>query len=135
MSPTQRTLARCRAQGWHAAVVEHWNPWAKIRQDLFGVFDVLAIDPQKTGVLAIQTTTTAHVADRVRKILEAKITKPWLKAGNRIEVWGWAKRGARGKRKTWMMTRATIWNYHTERGDEVVFAVSAIEDSTAGTPC
>ena len=42
--PTQRTLARLRQEGaLEVAIVEHWNPHARIRQDLFGFIDILAI--------------------------------------------------------------------------------------------
>ena len=35
-SPTQRSLQHCRKNGWIAGVVEKWNQYARIRQDLFG---------------------------------------------------------------------------------------------------
>ena len=44
MSPTQRSLAHLKALGYQARVVEKWNPFAKVRQDLFGG-DVLALKP------------------------------------------------------------------------------------------
>jgi hypothetical protein len=36
MSPTQRSLAHLRRLGYQARVVERWNPFARVRQDLFG---------------------------------------------------------------------------------------------------
>jgi hypothetical protein len=45
MSPTQRTLAECRKRGWVCQVVEKWNPHARIRQDLFGCIDIVALVP------------------------------------------------------------------------------------------
>jgi hypothetical protein len=36
VTPTQRSLAYLRAEGWQVAIVERWNPHARIRQDLFG---------------------------------------------------------------------------------------------------
>ncbi|WP_428851320.1 hypothetical protein [Imbroritus primus] len=42
-SPTQRTLALLRKEGYTAEVTEHWNAFAGIRQDLFNVIDVLAL--------------------------------------------------------------------------------------------
>ena len=43
-SPTQRTLKRMRESGDYVLVqvVEKWNSWAKIRQDLWN-FDILGI--------------------------------------------------------------------------------------------
>jgi hypothetical protein len=34
MSPTARSLQHLKALGYHAKIVEKWNPFAKIRQDL-----------------------------------------------------------------------------------------------------
>ena len=44
MSPTQRTLKRMRESGDYALVkvVERWNAFARIRQDLWN-FDILGI--------------------------------------------------------------------------------------------
>jgi hypothetical protein len=44
MSPTARSLAHLRELGYKARVVEKWNPWAKVRQDLFGG-DLIGLKP------------------------------------------------------------------------------------------
>ena len=44
-TPTARTLATMRQEGWTVQVVERWNPHARIRQDLFGWADLLAVHP------------------------------------------------------------------------------------------
>jgi hypothetical protein len=55
-SPTRRSLEHLRKAGAElVAVVERWNPHAKIRQDLFGVVDVLAIHGEDT--IAVQATS------------------------------------------------------------------------------
>jgi hypothetical protein len=36
MSPTARSLQHLKSLGAYARVVEKWNAFAKIRQDLFG---------------------------------------------------------------------------------------------------
>ena len=96
-SPTARTLAELRKRGYIVAVVERWNPYARIRQDLFGFIDVLAIKSDPPEVLAVQATSGSNHAARVRKILEeCENAAPWLRAGGRIEVWAWTKR-MRGK--------------------------------------
>ena len=105
MTPTARTLEELRRQGYTPAVVEHWNPWAKIRQDLYGFIDVLAVKEGESGVLAIQTTSTDHSANRMTKAQASPNLRVWLACGNRFEVWGWAKRGPRGERKTWQLDR------------------------------
>ena len=88
-SPTARTLKALRDQGWRAAVVERWNPHAKIRHDLFGVVDVLAVREGET--LAVQATTGSNAAARVKKIADAEATADIRAAGWRFEVWGWRK--------------------------------------------
>jgi hypothetical protein len=88
MSPTQRTLAYLREEGYHAEVVEHYNSFVRRRFDLWGWCDILAI--RDTEILAVQCTSEG-VASRVKKI-EASQTLPLVrKAGIKIWVMGWRK--------------------------------------------
>ena len=103
MTPTQRSLNRCRETGGIAAVVERWNPHAMIRQDLFGFADILWV----IGDLCylVQTTTQSNVSARLAKVRACPAAHAWVASPTRrIEVHGWAKRGPRGKRKTWQLT-------------------------------
>lgn len=86
-SPTQRTLQLARREGYTAAVVEHWNAHARIRQDLFGCIDVLAV--RHSRVLGIQATTKSNARARVRKALAEPRLVAWLSSGAAFEVWGW----------------------------------------------
>ena len=104
MTPTARSLDLLREMGYTAEVVERWVPGAKIRRDLFGFADVLGCHA-KFGVLAIQCTTGDHAAARTSKAMDEARLLTWLKAGAKFEVWGWALRGARGKRKLWVLSR------------------------------
>lgn len=104
MSPTQRALAYCKRLGWVAGVAERWNPHAKIRQDLLGFCDLVVLDGQ-AGPLALQVTSGTNVAARLRKLEALPAVAAWLAAGARVEVWGFAKRGPRGKRKVWTLRR------------------------------
>lgn len=88
LSPTQRSLAYLREQGYLVAIVERWNPHARIRQDLWGWCDLLAI--RKDEVLAVQVTASA-VSERIRKIQESETVAAVRDAGIRIEVHGWRK--------------------------------------------
>jgi carbonic anhydrase len=97
-SPTQLTLRHLRADGWDAEIVEVWNPHSRTRKDLFGFIDVLAIKPGET--LAVQTTSAANVAARVRKIADHPNIGAVREAGWRIVVHGWAKPKAR-----WVLAR------------------------------
>lgn len=89
-SPTQLTLRKLREDGWPLVeVVEHFNPHARIRQDLFGFVDVVAVGPD--GTLAIQATSASNVAARVRKIADHANVAAVREAGWAIHVYGWAK--------------------------------------------
>lgn len=105
-SPTQRALAHARKFGFIAQVVERWNSYAKVRVDLFGVIDVVAIAGDH--ILGIQATSGANHAARRTKALQEKRLRGWLAAGGRFEIWSYAKRGARGKRKVWELRREPI---------------------------
>src|SRR5689334_12750215 len=89
MSPTQRSLAFLRGRGYMVAIVEKWNPHAKIRQDMWGLLDLVAI--RKGETLGVQTTTLSNVAARVGKISDSEAAPLIRAAGWRIEVHGWRK--------------------------------------------
>lgn len=101
MTPTQRTLAECKRRNWTAAVVERWNPHARKRHDLFGVIDLVCLTGQ--GILGIQATSGTNHSARVQKAKAEPRLAKWIADGGRFEVWSWAKRGPRGKRKTWTL--------------------------------
>lgn len=106
MSPTQRSLKFLRELGAMAEVVEKRIPRVHITKDLYGLFDVLAVD-DLPGCLGVQTTTMSNQAARVAKIQSPELRKnveKWLAAGNRISVHGWGKQGPRGSRKLWTCT-------------------------------
>ena len=88
MSPTQRSLKYLRDEGWTVAITEKWNPHVRIRQDLFGFIDLLAI--RKGETLAVQTTSTG-VSSRIKKIMESDYLPKVRDAGWRIVVHGWRK--------------------------------------------
>jgi len=88
-SPTQLTLKKWRKAGYTAAVVEKWNPHAKIRQDLFGCIDVIAVGNGET--VAIQSTSYSNVSARVKKITDIEALPDMRDAGWRVIVEGWRK--------------------------------------------
>jgi hypothetical protein len=93
ISPTALTLRALRRDGYTAGVVEHWNPHARVRNDLFGVIDVLALKGAET--LAVQATSDSNVSARVRKIAESEHIAAIREAGWAVHVWGWKKDGTR----------------------------------------
>ena len=103
--PTQRTLKKLRAEGYLCAIVEHWNQFAHVRQDLFGIIDIIAVHPIKKKVLGIQacTDTGGQASKHKQKCEENKNLKTWLQSGCKFEIWAWAKKGKAKQRKLWTL--------------------------------
>lgn len=101
-SPTTRTLKALREAGYLAEVVERWNPHAKIRQDLYGFIDILAVRDDE--VLGVQATSTPNLSARVDKIVNHKNLAPVLAANVRVQAWGWKKYKKPEQGKYWRPT-------------------------------
>lgn len=98
-SPTQRTLAWLRDQGFRAEVVERHNSFSGRKTDLLGFIDILALNPDVT--LGVQATSGSNVAARVAKIRDLDTPREWLAQGSRkIMVVGW-KRYAKAEAGRW----------------------------------
>lgn len=132
MTPTQRTLAVLKAQRVTAQVVERWIPFAElknpqpgvkrppgVRQDLFGLFDILAlrsVDLTYIRIVGIQCCAMSGRAEHLLKMHASPFLIDWLRAGGLVELWCWRKlllkRGAKAKR----------WRYEiTTVGDRIAF--------------
>ena len=96
LTPTQRTIRELKNNGRRCAIVEKWNPHVGphgIRQDLFGIIDIIALDPE-SGVVGIQCCAGSGFQVHRRKILEehAQETLDWLQTpGTSLEIWAWRK--------------------------------------------
>jgi len=107
MSSVQRTIRQLKDNGMVCAVVEKWNPFVGehgIRQDLFGIIDILALDPIR-GVIGVQCCGS-DFSSHIRKITvdKAQETEDWLNTpGTRLEIWGWrkVKKKRGGKQMVW----------------------------------
>jgi len=114
--PAARTMDECRKRGWIAGIVERRIPFPRPRGttlDLFGVIDIIALDmaaPVGRRTVGIQATTGngGRHADHRAKILAESRARDWLEAGNRLELWSWAKQGSAGKRKLWTLRVETF---------------------------
>lgn len=94
MTPTQLSLRELRARGYPLVqVVERWNPHARVRQDLFGIVDVVAVGDE---IVAVQATSASNVSKRVAKITESAALPILRQAGIRVLVHGWRK-NAKGR--------------------------------------
>jgi hypothetical protein len=92
-SPTQLTLKKLREEGYLCQVVEHYNIFAKIRQDLFGFIDVIGVREGET--IAVQATSYSNMSARINKIAEHDNVSMVRKAGWKIQVFGWHKKDNR----------------------------------------
>lgn len=110
MSPTQLSLAELRKRGYMAAVVEKFNPWVKIRQDLFGLIDIIGVHPIKKEVIGVQATTDTggQASKHKMKVESNKNLKIWLDSGCKFKIWAWAKKGKKGERKLWTLREVEI---------------------------
>ena len=105
---TARTLKWLRDRGYEADRTERWNNFAGVRQDLFGVFDILAIHPRGV-ILGVQVTTPDHVADRRSKILTSEKARTFVLAGGVIQIHSWKPKIVPGrKRAIWQPRQETI---------------------------
>lgn len=103
MSPTQRSLALLRSEGFIADVCERWVPGANVRRDLFGLGDILAFHPVRRVIMLVQTTTRSNLATRRKKADALKAMTGWTQSGGEIEFHGWKK--VKGR---WQCTRWAI---------------------------
>lgn len=85
-SETALSKDKLAAEGWICDDVERWIPHTRIKKDLFGGWDLLAV---RDGVtMAVQVTSRSNVSARVKKIHGLEST-PILSTAWRLEVWGW----------------------------------------------
>ena len=91
-SPTQLSLKHLRKLGYTVAITEFWNPYGRVRIDLYGIFDLIAIKEGEFGVLGIQTTSKSNISARINKAKKNKNLLVWYKAGCNFIVHGWYKK-------------------------------------------
>ena len=103
MTPTARTTERLEALGWTVGLVERWIARAKVRVDLFGGIDLIAIRGQET--LGVQATTNDNATARLKKIVEIQQLRLWVEGGRRLEIWGWRKLATRDAEGKWWQPR------------------------------
>lgn len=106
VSSNERSLIHTRKLGWPAAIVESpWNPHSRVRQDLFGFLDLLALTGN--GLMGIQACRGNDAAKHRRKIEAEPNVRHWLTENLLLELWAWSKRKVKrgGKQMTWSLRR------------------------------
>lgn len=96
-SPVARTLEKLRKDGAICGIVEKFNSFATIRQDLFGFIDIVALRNGK--IVAVQATSATNHAGHIAKVLAEPRLTEWLKCGGLVEVWSWKKHQVKKKEK------------------------------------
>lgn len=88
------------------AKAEHWNAFARKKQDLFGVFDFVAVNDDE--IAGVQITSWGNISARRKKIQSSDVYKPWISAGGVILLIGYKKVKGRYRRKTERHTKNGI---------------------------
>lgn len=99
--PTQRSLNLLREQGYTCYISEHYNAFAKVRRDLFGWIDIVALHPDRKGVLGVQTTSGSNLSARIKKADALPAYHLWIACGNVAEFHGWRKLKTGKIQRTW----------------------------------
>jgi len=109
-----------RSVGAKAAVVERWNQYVGehgIRQDLFGIIDILVLDPER-GFIGIQCCAGSGFKAHWRKLTEdnSQACIDWLQTpGGKLEIWAWRKvklqRGGKAERWSPRIKEITLQDF------------------------
>lgn len=88
-----RSKKYLEAKGYMCGKVEMpWNQYSKVRQDLFGIFDMIAVEAD-IGIVGVQITNNKHAAEHRVKIMASANATMWELAGGRILMLSWEKKG------------------------------------------
>ena len=95
MTPMERTLKLFKSRGYLCGIVERFIPARKIKIDLFGIIDLVAVaEHEILGVQVCGSDFAPHVA----KILGSETALPWLRAGGGLVLVGWTcRKGRKGR--------------------------------------
>lgn len=95
MSPTALSLRWLRERGYTPGVTERYIAQARIRRDLFGIIDIVAIAAGR-AVLGVQTSSLSNLPARVAKAKACAELAVWLSTGHAaFQVHGWALHNGR----------------------------------------
>jgi len=128
----QRTMRHLRGQGCICAVVEKWNAFGGARkedgspignrQDLFGIVDVLVLDPER-GFIGIQCCAGSGYSNHFKKLTIdcAQQSIDWLQTpGGKLELWAWRKvkviKGGKAMRWSPRIREITLQDYNITEG-------------------
>jgi len=116
-SPYSLSAALFRSRGYVVGKTEHWNAFARIRQDLFGIADMVAFCPRRRLTVMCQTTTRDHLAVHEEKVRASVPFWWWVRTDGIFTIHGWAKRGGTGRRKLWEVIEVEYFSVMASDGD------------------
>lgn len=90
------SITHAKSMNWLIDKTERWIPYAKIKKDLFGFIDLLAIDPEY-NIYGIQATSYSNLNARVNKILTHENYERVKNSKIQITVWAWKKKVTKGR--------------------------------------
>ena len=90
---TQQTREYLEAAGMVVDVTEKWIPKSRIKQDLFGFIDLIALDIAGKRIIAVQCTDNTNFAHRFHKIVGdcRDNARAWVRSGGEIWVMAFYK--------------------------------------------
>jgi len=94
-SALQRSMDILRQEGYTVDKAEHWNAFARIRKDLFGFIDVMAVG--HCEIVAVQVTK-GMLPGHIEKLCKLKTAVKWLEVGGKIVIHHWREIGPKGKK-------------------------------------
>jgi hypothetical protein len=107
-SHVSRTLELFRERGWTACVTERYNSFIKQKFDALGFGDLLACHEGPPPWIMLAQVCGADVAPHIEKMRAEPRMREWLKSGGCVYIYGWTKKGARGKRKVWTVREVEV---------------------------
>lgn len=129
MRALERSMKLLRKEGLIVAKAEHWNSFAKIRQDLFGFIDAVALSDKY--IYAIQCVNT-HLPEHIIKIHKNQAADVWLSCGGKIVIHNWKQR-SKNKKKSWHLEIIEITKEYLRDFKETHKELYEEMDSPAGT--
>lgn len=109
---TKRSLKVLRENGWSCHIVEKYLPARGTmkfprRIDAYGIGDILACRAPMGGlpgsIALVQCCPGASHAEHKDKILNIPEFGIWKRAGGRVFLQSWSRKGPRGAKKRWQL--------------------------------
>ncbi len=129
---TYKTLEKLRKDGWEPDVVERWIgnpaiPLSRVRRDLWGLIDVLAINAKEFGqtdiesadswpILGIQSTSIGALQPHIEKAMKEPRLRLVLASGIVFQIWAWGLRKVGVKAVRWKVKKINF----TQAGDDYI---------------